>query len=90
MSSTPPPSLWGRLSDFASRNRKTILYTVGATTVLVTAGGVYYYYSQGKRDAEAGKEKRKGKGKKKKDKNASNVSEETDVVSSGATIDPAR
>jgi mitochondrial import receptor subunit TOM70 len=60
--------LWERISDFASRNRKTILYTVGATTVLIAAGGAYYYYQlQSQQGESSGKKKKKGKKKQRED-----------------------
>ena len=58
--------LWDRISDFATRNRKTIFYTVGATTVLITAGGVWYYYqSQNGKDGDSEAKRKKTRGKRK-------------------------
>jgi mitochondrial import receptor subunit TOM70 len=71
--STPPiseitsSSLWDRITDFASRNRKTIIYTTAAFTILFTAGGIYYYTQRNDKGSE-GEAKRKREKKKKKPK----------------------
>lgn len=70
---TPPSSLWDRITDFASRNRKTIIYTTAAFTILFTAGGVWYYTQRSDKDSEG---KRKKEKRKKKQKQSS-VDEES-------------
>lgn len=62
---TPSSSLWDRLTDFASRNRKTIIYTTAAFTILFTAGGVWYYTQRSEKDLE-GRRKREKRNKKQK------------------------
>ena len=65
----PSSSLWDRITEFVSRNRKTVIYSTAAITVLVTAGGVYYYTqrrpagddSDSKRKREKSARKRKQK-----------------------------
>jgi mitochondrial import receptor subunit TOM70 len=67
ISATTSSSLWDRITDFASRNRKTIIYTTAAFTILFTAGGVYYYTQRNDKGSE-GEAKRKREKKKKKPK----------------------
>jgi len=62
-------SLWDRITNFASRNRKTIIYTVAAITIVFTAGGVYYYTQQ--REAGPVTEGKKKQRKKRKQKETS-------------------
>ena len=62
-SSTAVTSLWDRITDFASRNRKTILYSIGATTILITAGGIWYYYQTQETKEEKKRKPRKSKAK---------------------------
>ena len=66
LDTTTTSSLWDRITEFATRNRKTIIYTTAAITVLVTAGGVYYYTQRGEGgDGEAKRKREKGSRKKK-------------------------
>lgn len=41
-SSTPPSSLWNRISTWASEN-KAVVYTVAGVAIVVTGAGVAYY-----------------------------------------------
>jgi len=74
--------IWDRISDFASRNRRTILYTVGATTVLVTAGGVWYYYQLQSQKDETTEKKKKSKKRKQKQQSQQGASDEESQVQS--------
>jgi import receptor subunit TOM70 len=40
--STPPSSLWSRISTWASEN-KAVVYTVAGVAIIVTGAGVAYY-----------------------------------------------
>jgi len=70
-------SVWDRITDFASRNRKTIIYTVAAITIVFTAGGVYYYTQQ--KEADLVTEGTKKQKKKRKQKQTS-ADEESQIV----------
>lgn len=63
-------SLWDRLTDFASRHRRTIIYTTVTATFIIGAGGIWYYVQQqGEKDKDTeGKRKREKSSKKKKGK----------------------
>ena len=63
-------SLWDRLTDFASRHRRTIIYTTVTATFIIGAGGIWYYVQQqGEKDKDIeGKRKRERSSKKKKGK----------------------
>ncbi|KAI9780118.1 MAG: TOM (translocase of outer membrane) complex component [Peltula sp. TS41687] len=68
---TASPTLWDRLSNWASEH-KAVIYTVGAVAVVVTGAGVVYYLSDsrkttgtGERDLGVSEEKKK---KSKKDR----------------------
>lgn len=41
-SSTPPNSVWDRISTWASEN-KAVVYTIAGVAVVVTGAGVAYY-----------------------------------------------
>jgi len=41
-SSTPPSSVWDRISTWASEN-KAVVYTIAGVAVVVTGAGVAYY-----------------------------------------------
>jgi import receptor subunit TOM70 len=41
-SSTPPSSVWDRISTWASEN-KAVVYTIAGVAVVVTGAGVVYY-----------------------------------------------
>lgn len=41
-SSTPPSSVWERISTWASEN-KAVVYTIAGVAIVVSAGGVAYY-----------------------------------------------
>ena len=74
--STSAPSFWDRITDFASRNRKAIIYTTAATTILITAGGVWYYTWRSSEDADAeAKPKREKSARKKRQKQTSSDEE---------------
>ena len=71
ISATASSSLWDRITDFASRNRKTIIYTTAAFTILFTAGGIWYYTQRNERGSETeAKSKREKKKKKQKQSSA--------------------
>ena len=65
ISTTASSSLWDRITDFASRNRKTIIYTTAAFTILFTAGGVWYYTQRHREGSEAEAKPKREKKKKK-------------------------
>jgi mitochondrial import receptor subunit TOM70 len=63
-------SLWDRITTWASEH-KAVVYTIAGVTLLVTAGGVYYYVSDssgGAKPAEPTSEKKKSKKAKQKAK----------------------
>jgi len=41
---TPDPSLWDRISTWASEH-KAVVYTIAGVTVVATAAGAIYYFS---------------------------------------------
>jgi mitochondrial import receptor subunit TOM70 len=41
-SSTPPSSVWDRISTWASEN-KAVVYTIAGVAIVVTGAGVAYY-----------------------------------------------
>lgn len=41
-SSTPPSTVWDRISSWASEN-KAVVYTIAGVAVVVTGAGVAYY-----------------------------------------------
>jgi mitochondrial import receptor subunit TOM70 len=69
ISTASTSSLWDRITDFASRNQKTIIYTTAGLSILVTAGGYYYYSQRHAQDDSEGKRKREKSVRKKKQKN---------------------
>lgn len=56
------PSLWERVSTWASEN-KVVAYTIAGTVVVVTGAGVVYYLSETSKPSspKSSGEKRKGK-----------------------------
>jgi import receptor subunit TOM70 len=69
ISASPPSSLWDRITEFATRNQKAIIYTTAGITILVTVGGYWYYTQRPPKDGEAeGKRKREKSARKKKQK----------------------
>ena len=70
-SSVSAPSLWDRLTSWASEN-KSVVYTIAGVAVVVTGAGAVYYFSDSSRGS-AGAERRiskKERRKAKKDKEA--------------------
>ena len=71
---TPPAAIassstvWDRVTDFASRHRNAIIYTTAAVTILVTAGGVWYYTTQRDTDSSSisGKQPKRERGQRKR------------------------
>src|SRR5438045_6095554 len=75
-------SLWDRLTDFASRHRRTIIYTTVTATFIIGAGGIWYYVQQQQGDKDKdieGKRKRDKSSKKKKGKQNVVTDEEKQV-----------
>ena len=76
-------SLWDRLTQFASRHRRTIIYTTVTATFIIGAGGIWYYVQQQQgdkgQDAE-GKRKREKTSNKKKAKKQPAVNDEEKQV----------
>jgi mitochondrial import receptor subunit TOM70 len=72
-------SLWDRITEFATRNRKTLIYTTAALTVLVTAGGVYYYTHRGEVGSDAESKRKREKNARKKKQKASVADEESQL-----------
>lgn len=66
---TGSPSLWDRISTWASDN-KALVYTIAGITVVVTVGGAVYYFSDSgkvvKEPSTSGKRKSKKDRKKTK------------------------
>ncbi len=75
-SSTPSPSLWDRVSTWASEN-KAIVYTIAGTAVVITGAGVVYYLSESRKNnsgASISEGKRKSKKERRKEKKAAEES----------------
>lgn len=69
-------SVWDRLTEFASRNRKTIIFTTAAFTILFTAGGIWYYAQRNGNGADAeAKRKREKSGRKARSRKANSDEE---------------
>ena len=75
---TPSPSLWEKISTWASEN-KAVVYTIAGVAVVVTGAGVVYYLSDLRKDLQTDpvtgekkraskKERRKAKKEKEKEK----------------------
>jgi import receptor subunit TOM70 len=61
------PSLWSRISTYASEN-KVAVFTIGAIVVVAGAGGVYYISQSRTNESTTPKEKKGKKDKRKKEK----------------------
>jgi len=69
------PSLWDRVSHWASDN-KAAVYTIAGVTVVVSAGAIYYFNSQPAQiDYDATAERKRAKKDKKKAKKEAEKSE---------------
>jgi mitochondrial import receptor subunit TOM70 len=69
-SPSPSPTVWDRLSTWASEN-KAIVYTIAGVAVVVTGAGVVYYLSDSRKqdkDTPGVEEKRKSKKERRKEK----------------------
>lgn len=84
ISTASTSSLWDRITDFASRNRKTIIYTTAGLSILVTAGGYYYYSQRRAKDDSEGKRKREKSARKKKSKTTNDEESQTNGTSFGS------
>ncbi|KAG9244083.1 import receptor [Calycina marina] len=93
-SSTPPSSVWDRISTWASEN-KAVVYTIAGVAIVVSGAGVAYYLTDSKvttagRDSKKSsskKDRRKKKEEKKPDIEKS-PTESTDTPKASAT-DPS-
>ena len=57
------PSIWERVSTWASEN-KAVAYTIAGTVVVVTGAGVVYYLSESRASKAKSSPAKKGKNKK--------------------------
>ncbi|PGH08796.1 hypothetical protein AJ79_05895 [Helicocarpus griseus UAMH5409] len=81
------PSVWDRISTWASEN-KALVYTIAGVAVVVTSAGVVYYLSDTGRpaDSQQAGEKRKSKKERRREKKKA----EEEKKAEAAAVDPAK
>lgn len=67
----PPPSVWERLSTWASEN-KALVYTIAGVAVVVTGAGAVYYLTDSRKSAVAEEKRRASKKERRKAKKENN------------------
>lgn len=72
----PPPSVWDRLSTWASEN-KALAYTIAGVVVVVTGAGAVYYFTDARKSALAEEKRRATKKERRKAKKDNNSPETT-------------
>lgn len=70
----PPPSVWDRLSTWASEN-KALVYTIAGVAVVVTGAGAVYYLTDSRKSAAADEKRRASKKERRKAKKENNSPE---------------
>ena len=83
--SSAPPSLWDRVSLWASEN-KTVVYSIAGVAVVITGAGVVYYLSDSRKPPEtaAPEEKKKSSKKRKAQKEKKKIEPDVEKAESPA------
>jgi import receptor subunit TOM70 len=82
----PPPSLWQRLSLWASEN-KILVYTIAGVAVVVTGAGAIYYITDSRRAAVEEEKRRANKREKKKAKKEKGKEKEKDNTAAAPRVE---
>lgn len=86
-SSAVSPSLWDRISNWASEH-KAAVYTIAGVTLVVTGAGVVYYLSEPKTPAKDEESATGGKSKKKKNKRKTSKQAEKEGTATPEKAEP--
>jgi mitochondrial import receptor subunit TOM70 len=94
--STPPSSIWDRITTWASEN-KPVAYTIAGTVVVITGAGVVYYLSESRRkrpvlptDRKKSKKERRNEKKKAEEERKGGISLKDEEAGSNSILSADR
>src|SRR5271154_1171578 len=93
---TPPSSIWDRITTWASEN-KPVAYTIAGTVVVITGAGVVYYLSESRRkklvaptDKKKSKKERRNEKKKAEEERKGGISLKDEEAGSNSILSAVR